>query len=243
MRCTRWLLVAAVALGGCGLLSEGKKNTETTAGRPQPRPVVVEMPWETTKVRDDEDAPVLRVALLDDGVDGVPVPYLYGYPLYAEGDAAQGIMKLRHDNWEGSTREKREDDNGVVHVRELLPMLGCEINGIEESEMRFVPLELRCELPAPRELGGPKRKVVGELRAGAAPEEVLEVPSLRKAFYGDFHLQSEDLGKRRRDGEGYFNTDHGQLAFGFERGKLVRISYYFDPPVESWRNPVLWTDP
>jgi hypothetical protein len=232
----------AFALCGCGLFQKGEKTTEPSGPAGQARrKVAVDMPWETTKARDDLNAPVLKVALLDDGADGVAVPYVYGYPLYPEGDAAQGILKLRHDNWEGASRQQTEDENGVVHVRELLPMLGCEIDGIAESETQFVPVELHCDLPSPKALGGAKRPVVGELRAGASPQQVVEEPSVKKAFYGDFHLISDGLSKGK--GEGYFNTEHGQLAFGFERGKLISVSYYFDPPVKGWRNQALWAQP
>jgi hypothetical protein len=220
--------------------SEGKSAREASPVT-QRKSVVVEMPWETTKVRDDTAAPVLSVVTLDDGGDGVAVPYFYGYPLYAEGDAQRGILKLRHDNWEGANREQVQDESGVTRVREKLPKLGCELLGVAESESQFVPIELRCTLPPPRELGGNKRPVLGELRAGASPEQVVGEPSIRKAFYGEWHLQNDTLAKGK--GEGLFNTDHGQLAFGFDRGKLVSVAYYFDPPVKSWRDPVLWAAP
>jgi hypothetical protein len=174
----------------------------------------------------------------------VPVPYLYGYPLYAEGDALRGIAKLRADNYEGATRETLEDENGVVHLLERLPMLGCEIEGIQETEAQFVPLELRCELPPPRELGGSKRPVLGSLQAGASPGQILKEPSIVKAFYGQWHLtQGEAPNKGKGDGLGFFNTDHGLLGFTFARGKLVRVAYYFDPPVKNWRDPALWMPP
>jgi hypothetical protein len=201
------------------------------------------MPWETTKVRDDVEAPVVQVLLLNDGKRGVPVPYVYGYPIYPEGEAVQGLLKLRQDNMEGESREQREDERGVVHVRELLPKLGCVIEGVQETETQFVPLELRCDVPPPRDLGGAKRPVFGDVRAGAAPRDVLAQPIVAKAFYGDFHLQSDGLDKGKGEGTGYFNTDHGQLAFGFAKGKLVSVSYLFDPPVKAWRDPALWAGP
>jgi hypothetical protein len=242
MRSTRLLLCIGSLLAGCGLFrSEGKSASEGEPEAGGAKRVMVEMPWETTKARDNVDAPVLTVVVLDDGRDGVAVPYLYGYPLYADGDAQHGILKLRHDNWEGSNREQQQDDHGITHVRETLPKLGCELLGIEESETQFVPIELRCALPPPRELGGSKRPVLGELHAGATPEQVVSEPSIRKAFYGEWHLQSESLAKGK--GDGFFNTDHGQLAFGFDRGKLVSVAYYFDPPVKAWRDPALWAAP
>jgi len=233
---------AMAVLAGCGLFrSEGKAASEGAHEAQGKKRVVVEMPWETTKARDNVEAPVLTVLVVDDGADGVAVPYIYGYPLYADGDAQQGILKLRHDNWEGANREQLQDENGVTRVRETLPKLGCELLGIAETETQFVPVELRCALPPPRELGGNKRPVLGELRAGATPDQVVDEPSIRKAFYGDWHLQHESLNKGK--GDGFFNTDHGQLAFGFDRGKLVSVGYYFDPPVEAWRDPVLWATP
>lgn len=249
-RCVPWVLSSVCALSGCGLLGEGSKASDSASSeeehaqaRRAPGKVVVEMPWETTKVRDDQNAPVVQVVLLNDGRRGVAVPYVYGYPLYPEGDAVRGLVKLRQDNAEGATREQRVDERGVTHLRELLPKIGCAIEGVLESETQFVPIELRCELPAPRDLGGAKRPVFGELLAGAAPREVIAQPIVRKAFYGDFHLQSGDLDKGKGDGEGYFNTDHGQLAFGFDRGKLASVSYFFDPPVKAWRDPALWAAP
>jgi len=238
--------LCVVALFGCGLFGEGSKASETIdesgSGRSQPSgAVAVEMPWETTKVRDDQSAPMLRVAVLEDGKRAVPVPYVYGYPIYGEGPALNGVMKLRMDNWDGASREQREDDQGVLRVRELLPKLGCTIEGVLENETQFVPLELRCSVPPPRDLGGGKRPVFGELRAGATPRDVLAEPVVRQAFHGDWHLQSEGLAKGK--GEGVFNTDHGQLAFGFERGKLASVAYYFDPPVKGWRDPNLWALP
>jgi hypothetical protein len=228
-------------LAGCGLFRSEGKTAKQDAEETGSHKVVVEMPWETTKVRDDVAAPIVSVVVVDDGADGVKVPYLYGYPLYAEGDAVLGVQKLRHDNWEGANRETMQDEHGLTRVRETLPKLGCEVLGIAESETQFVPLELRCALPPPRDLGGSKRPVLGELLAGASPQDVTAEPSIRKAFYGAWHLQSDALAKGK--GEGLFNTDHGQLAFGFDKGRLVSVAYYFDPPVKGWRDPALWAAP
>jgi len=245
-RLSLWVVVP-FALFGCGLFGEGSKASEPaependhSSSQPSGK-VDVEMPWETTKVRDDATAPVVRVVVLQSGKRAVPVPYVYGYPIYPEGAATQGLLKLRIDNYEGATREQREDEQGVVHVRELLPKLGCTIEGVLEGETQFVPSELRCDVPAPKELGGTKRPVFGEVRAGATPRDVLAQPVVGKAFYGDWHMQSEGFAKGK--GEGFFNTDHGQLAFGFERGKLVSVAYYFDPPVKGWRDQSLWALP
>ena len=105
-------LVAPLALLGCGLFGEGSKASETpehetdhpsqASGKVQ-----VDMPWETTKLRDDATAPILRVAVLPNGKRSVAVPYVYGYPIYPEGEATQGLLKLRQENYEGATREQR----------------------------------------------------------------------------------------------------------------------------------------
>ena len=203
--------------------------------------VAVPVPWETTAGRDDRTAPVVNVMLMDDGADGVAVPWVYGYPLYAEGDAEQSIAKLRHDNWTGATQEQTQDDAGVVHVAEHLPALGCRFDGIQETPSKFVPLSFTCELPPPKALGGNKRPVLGELTTGAKAASLLKEKSIEQAFLGEFHLKSD--GFDAGNGIGYFNTTHGQLAFGFERGKLARVIYYFDPSVKAWQTPTLWVNP
>jgi hypothetical protein len=123
MPSTRLFLCIGSLLAGCGLFrgdgkSANQSAPESTGAKPA---IVVDMPWETTKARDDTAAPVLTVIVIDNGDDGVAVPYLYGYPLYAEGDAQRGIMKLRHDNWEGSNREHVPAEDGVTRIRETLP--------------------------------------------------------------------------------------------------------------------------
>lgn len=231
----------ALWLGGCAALSGGSKGGETPAGNGGGgrRAVEVEMPWETTAVRDDEKAPVVKVVTLDDGRDGVPVPYVYGYPIYGQGEALKGILKLRTDNSDGVTVDEREDEHGVIHRIEKLPQLGCFIEGVKQDEVTFVPIMLSCEVPSPKALGGKSRPVVGQLRAGARAKEVLSEPSLEKAFLGDWHLVQGDPDKGK--GIGYFNTDHGQLAFEFENGRLAAVDYYFDPPHKPWQEPLLWS--
>ena len=236
-RCALGLLLGSLGWG-CGLLEAGGGSAGgegTTANKR--KAVAVEMPWVTTEERDKERAPVVRVELLDDGAAGVPVPYIYGYPLYAEGDAARGILMLRHDAWDSREEEVFEDDSGVVHRVERLSLLDCVLEGIKESEAKFVPTKLSCNVPAPKALGGPDRPVIGELGAGAKPEDVLQQPQLAKAFYGDWHFK--DQGLSEGNGTGYLNTDHGQLGFGFRRNRLRSVSYHFDPG-QVWNNPLLW---
>jgi len=240
-------LVALAMLTGCGLV--GRSDTaadedgEATSGgvaKPVKQAVHVEMP-EAALTRDDKEAPIVEVVLYDDGVHGVSVPYVYGYPIYAKGTARRGILKLRLENYEGAERESYEDEDGVVRVVERLPAIGCRIEGIQETKTVFVPLSLKCELPAPRALGGKRRPVLGELKQSAKVKDVLAEPSIQKAFLGDFHLTSD--GFDSGDGEGYFNTDHGQIAFQFHRKRLTTFAYYFDPPVKEWRNAELWVQP
>lgn len=240
-------IVALSMAGGCGLIGRSGSTSDEDDGassggsaRPVKRAVHVEMP-EAALTRDDKQAPIVEVIHYDDGVHGVPVPYVYGYPLYAEGTARRGILKLRLENYEGAERESYEDEDGVMHVVERLPSIGCRIEGIQESQMVFVPLSLTCELPAPRALGGKKRPVLGELRQSAKVDDVLAEPSIKKAFLGDFHLTSDNFDSG--EGEGFFNTDHGQLAFQFHRKRLTTFSYYFDPPVKEWRSAELWVQP
>jgi hypothetical protein len=196
------------------------------------------MPWETTAVRDDATKPVVNVVTLDNGVGGVPVPYVYGYPLYAKGDARQGILKLRTDNQDGASTEERADEYGVLYRVEKLPQLGCTIEGFQETPVKFVPISLRCELPAPKAYGGKDRPAVGTLKAGARASAIVKEPSIEKAFLGEWHLTEgkPDEG----DGVGYFNTEHGQLAFEFSGGRLSSVAYYFDPKQKGWREPGLW---
>ncbi|MDH5675531.1 MAG: hypothetical protein OEZ06_25640 [Myxococcales bacterium] len=231
-------------VAGCGLLggegSSGDGDGESAGGESPRKAVMVEMPWDTTAVRDKKTAPIVSVVVVDDGRDGVPVPHIYGYPLWAEGQASRGILKLRHDNYSEATLENFEDEHGVKHWEERLPALGCTFHGIEETEIERVPLSLSCELPAPAALGGKKRPVVGELTVGAHADKVVSEPSLVHAFLGDWHLVEGDL---KKSGVGFFNTEHGQLAFEFERGRLSRVTYHFDPPEKRWRSAMLWVQP
>jgi hypothetical protein len=229
-----------VALSGC-LHGSASRNGSTGGGDDREdgsSAVPVELPWDASAVRDDEAAPIVKVDLPD---GKSPVPYLYGYPIYAAGSALDGIRKLRQDNWTGVEREESEDSDGVVHVVERFPELACTFEGIKESAVAYVPWQLSCELPAPKRFGGKKRPVVGALDARATPAQVVKEPSLARAFLEDWHLAEEGL--ERGTGTGYFNTDHGQLGFEFEKGHLARVVYLFDAPEKRWRKPELWVQP
>lgn len=233
------VVVALPVVCGCSLLASGTKaEPKPKKGAAPRKSVEVEMPWDTTAARDDVEAPVLKVVTYEDGGKGVPVPYLYGYPIYPIGAASRGILKMRMDNREGAQLEQYEDQDGVARRVERLPQLGCAFEGIEETPTVFVPLTLRCDLPPPDALGGADRPIVENLGMGAKAEEVVALNSLKKAFFGDWHLVEGDLDKL---GEGLFNTDHGQLGFAFERGRLRQLVYYFDAPDKRWRAANLWT--
>ena len=200
-------------------------------------PVHIALPTESTAVRDDRRAPILEVA----SQGSVVFPKVYGYPIYPDGDAAQGIAMLRRDNWSGVRKSESPDDAGVVHEIEEYPALGCRFDGVRENLNKFVPLSLTCDLPPPKNVGGSKRPVIGTLASGAKAEQLLKDKSVEEIFLGEFHLKSEDFDGG--SGLGYFNTTHGQLAFGFARKKLTRFVYYFDPGVKGWQNPTLWVTP
>ncbi len=235
-------------LVGCGLFS---KKEGTTAAEQSSAPVssvehikrpevAVDVPWDTS-ARDNQQEPILKVALIGDESNPVPVPFLYGYPLYAGGDAARGILKLRHDSWTGVEQVDFEDETGVQRRSEHFPLLGCTIEGIKQDATTFIPLSLICELPPPDDLGGSKRPVVGSVKAGAREKAIIKEPSIRKAFFGNWHLKSTDFDTG--NGEAYFNTDHGLLVFGFDGGRLARVGYYFHPPEKRWQAAMLWVNP
>lgn len=229
----------AVGLSGClhaGGNRGGSEHGDAAEGGGSAAPV--ELPWDSTAVRDDEAAPIVKVDL-PDGKN--PVPYLYGYPIYASGPALDGIRKLRQENWTGVERQETEDTDGVVHVTEHFPELDCTFEGIKESEVAYVPWQLSCQLPAPKRFGGKKRPVIGALDSRASPEQVVQEPSLARAFLEDWHLKEGAL--ERGTGTGYFNTDHGQLGFEFDKGHLARVVYLFDVPEKRWRKPELWVQP
>ena len=158
------------------------------------------------------------------------MPYVYGYPLYADGAAIQGVRMLRQDNWTGYMREQEPDANGVVHVKESFPVLGCSFEGVQEDEAHYVPFFVQCDLPAPTERGK-ARPAVGQLAAASRP-----MPCRRNRAWPRRFSAS---GTRRRpgfdgnDGAGYFDTPHGLVGFGFVKGKLNRVAFVFDPAEQA----------
>jgi hypothetical protein len=196
--------------------------------------VPVEMPSEAAEVRSNVSAPILGVVTIDD----VIYPYVYGYPLYPEGDGARGILELRKASAEGAKITKKRDNDGVQHVTEELPSIGCRFEGIRETRDKFVPVSLSCDLPAPKALGGAKRPVLGGLNAGAKAAEILKEPTVEENFMGAFHLTSDDFATG--SGTAFFNTTHGQIALVFKSQKLDHFVYYFDPGVTGWQSQATW---
>jgi hypothetical protein len=196
--------------------------------------IAVDMPAEAAEVRVNGAAPILSVVTIDE----VVYPYVYGYPLYPEGGAARGIAELRKAAAEGAKHSKSSDKDGVVHISEELPAIGCRFDGIRENKTKFMPVSLTCDLPAPSALGGAKRPVLGALAAGAKAEEVLKEPTVVENFLGAFHLTSDDFANG--SGSAFFNTTHGQIAFVFKGQKLDHFVYYFDPGVVGWQDQKSW---
>jgi hypothetical protein len=196
--------------------------------------VPVEMPTEAAEVRENVSAPILSVVTIDE----VVYPYIYGYPLYPEGEGARGIVELRKASAENAKVTKARDPDGVQHVSEDLPAIGCRFEGIREPSAKFVPVSLKCDLPAPKALGGAKRPVLGGLSAGAKAAEILKEPTVEENFMGAFHLTSDDFAAG--SGTAFFNTTHGQLALVFKNQKLDHFVYYFDPGVPGWQNQATW---
>ncbi len=238
---TRWLIGwVALGLSGC-LASRPQANNETTtASSESAAPVMVELPSGKPPELDDPHAPIVRVELKGSPARPVAVPFLYGYPLYADGPALQGVRMLRQDNWTGYMREERKNDDGVVHIIESFPELGCFFEGVQQDEAHYVPLYVECDLPVPKERGS-KRPVVGELGYGSKADQVPREPSLAKAFLGDWHATTP--GFDGSSGAGYFDTPNGLLGFGFKKSKLDSVAFVFDAPEQRWREPALWQAP
>jgi hypothetical protein len=196
--------------------------------------IQIDTPSSAPAERDDKKAPLVRVAVFGSSSQPVGVPYLYGYPLYADGGALQGVRLLRQDNWNGAERTDQPGDDGVVRVTERLPALNCEFTGIQEDETKYVPLTIECDAPA-------KRPVIGNIGAGARAAAVLKDPSIEKAFLGEWHAKSQ--GFDAGDGVGYFDTPHGLLGFKFKNGKLSAVTFTFAPPEQRWRTQELWAEP
>lgn len=233
------VLLPAVALG-CATAGPATQTTSASATTLQnfdlgaSKHVAVEMPAEAADVRQNAKAPILSVVTIDE----VVYPYVYGYPLYPEGDAARGIAELRKAAAEGAKRSKSSDKDGVVHIAEELPAIGCRFEGIRETKSKFMPVSLSCDLPAPSALGGANRPVLGTSAAGAKADEILKEPTVVENFLGAFHLTSDDFAGG--SGTAFFNTTHGQVALVFKAQKLDHFVYYFDPTVAGWQDPKLW---
>jgi hypothetical protein len=234
------LVLAAVS---CAPMSRPKTATSDPSdpldadGESDATDVAVAMPLDAAAVRDDPSAAILMIT----SVGRTTFPSVYGYPIYPDGDAARGIPKLRSDNYAGAHPSEIENDSGVKLAREELPRLGCRFDGVRETAVKFVPISLTCELPAPKALGGANRPVVDQLSVAAKAEDLLKQPSVETAFLGEFHLTSDDAATGEHTG--YFNTTHGQLAFVYVRKRLTRFVYYFDPGVHGWQNQELWVKP
>jgi hypothetical protein len=225
-----WVWIAALlAVAACAghKVAPEHVDTEWHEDTVAQGPVHISLPREGK--RDDRKSPILEV----ESSGSVVFAKVYGYPIYPEGEASQGILMLRRDNWPNMKKSQRTDDGGVVH--------GCRIAITRENANKFVPLSITCELPPPKGVGGAKRPVIGDLFAGAKAEQLLKDKSVEEVFLGQFHLKSDDFDAG--SGLGYFNTTHGQLAFGFSKKRLIRFVYYFDPDVKGWQNPTLWVKP
>lgn len=233
-----WIALSSATAGLAGCATAGPEAAqvstvpETDNGESQQ--VALATLAEAPAVRDNASAPILAVMT----VGKVVYPYVYGYPLHPDGDAASGVAQLRRDNATGARESDTRDRDGVMHAIEELPQLGCRFDGIREPTQKYVPVSLTCELPAPKALGGTKRPVLGALSADAKAEQILRDPTVQENFMGEFHLKSDDFSSG--SGIGYFNTTHGQLALVFSQKKLTRFVYYFDPGVTDWQNPAHW---
>jgi hypothetical protein len=231
------LLLHGLALG-CATTSTATQApsanplTEFNAGAD--KHLAVEMPAEAAEVRENVSAPILSIVTIDE----VVYPYVYGYPMYPEGDAARGIAELRKAGAQGAKHTKATDSDGVVHITEELPQIGCRFDGIQETKVKFVPVSLTCDLPAPNALGGAKRPVLGSIAAGAKAEDILKEPTVVENFLGSFHLTSDDFAAG--SGVAFFNTTHGQIALVFKGQKLDHFVYYFDPGVAGWQDQKSW---
>lgn len=215
-------------------------TTEPTSEAEPAAPVYVDAPMNNPAERDDPKAPIMRIAVFGSSTRPVAVPYFYGYPLYADGAALQGVRLMRQDNWSGYEREEHQDDNGVEQVSETFPSLGCIFHGVQEDEAHYVPFYVECDVPPPPDRGK-NRDVVGDLASGAKADAVPKEPILAKAFLGDWHATTP--GFDGEEGAGYFDTPNGLLGFGFVKGRLHRVAFLFDPAEKRWRMPEIWQPP
>lgn len=223
-------------------MSSSKASSTMPEGEEHERVQVIslDLPKTNPPERDDTRAALLRLDLLGEKSQPVVVPYFYGYPLYAEGSAVQGLRMFRQENWEGYSKEERADADGVVHLIESFPVLGCVFEGVQEDESTYVPLSLECNVPPPKARGA-QRPLVGTLSTKTKAEAIPTDGSLSKAFLGEWHAT-----KAAPDGvieAGYFNTPYGLVGFNFKKGKVSGVSFVFDPAERRWRKPELWMAP
>ncbi len=202
--------------------------------------IALDPPMSGPPERDDRKAPIVRVAVFGSSSEPVAVPYIYGYPLYADGSARDGVRLMRQDNWTGFERDEQNGEDGLTHVVEHLPALNCQFLGIQEDIGRYVPQSVECALPMGKERGG-ARPVVGGIVPGMKPAAVLSDPALAKAFLGEWHAKTP--GFDSGTGIGYFDTPHGLLGFGFKNGRLSTVSFVFAATEAAWRAPELWLEP
>lgn len=235
------LACAAVLLLACGHAApavRGEEGGGTTADHVEV--VSVDLPKSNPPERDDPKAPLLHFRLLGAKAQPIVVPYFYGYPLYAEGAAIQGVRMLRQENWDGYAREEQTDADGVIHVIEKFPALGCRFEGVQEDETTYVPLFMECGVPAPKARGS-QRPVVAGLGPKGKADQIPKGDGLAKVFLGEWHATTEAA-----DGTmdaGYFDTPFGLVGFRFKKSKLTAVAFVFDAPERRWRKPDLWRPP
>lgn len=233
------IVVLLSVVGGCDLLRRSKPQSEAQTESKTEGSTYIPIPMGVSDELSDSSLPILRIELIENKKNQmVPVPFFYGYPFYASVEAKAGIYRFREDVWTGYLRDESIDDDGVTYLTEIFPDVDCSFYGILETKEKYIPMYLECMLPPPNGMGGRKRPVIDNAMTGASPKQILEQPTIKKAFLGDWHAVTP--GFEDGDGTGYFNTEHGQIGFGFKNGKLNKLVYMFDPPVKLWRSPEIW---
>lgn len=233
------ILVFLLSLaGGCDLLRRSKPESAAEE-KPSEEATYIPIPMGISDELQNTTMPLLRVEqIANSNKRLVPIIYFYGYPFYGSAEAKNGIYRFREDVWTGYLRDESVDEDGVTYLSEIFPEVDCSFYGILETKEKYIPMYLECMLPPPHGMGGRKRPVIGNVMTGATPQQVLDEPSIKKAFLGDWHAVTP--GFEKGNGTGYFNTEHGQLGFAFKGGKLNKLVYMFDPPVKLWRAPEIW---
>src|SRR4051812_11536234 len=96
LSCAAWLAFGFSAQSCAGTSKSPEHAENESVEEPiASGPVHIALPRESTAVRDDRKAPILQVST----TGNVVFPTVYGYPIYPDGDASQGILMLRRDNW------------------------------------------------------------------------------------------------------------------------------------------------